>query len=223
MDINIEELREHLEQEAVVREKIRDEANNFEKATRLIVGHLNTLHSTPPSQISDLVSSAKPLLLSCREHTAQISECVPPHQFWRWKETWTRTLQTAVFAAALIEFLDSGRLISMATVNELLGIDATWKDRLYLQVEDYLHGLITLINELSRLAVNMVTMGDFNGPFKISEFVRDLFAGFSLLNLKNDSLRRRFDSIKYDMKRIEEVVYDITLRKLRPERDTELP
>lgn len=36
----------------------------------------------------------------------------------------------------------------------------------------------------SRLAVNMVTLGDFEGPFRINIFVRDLFAGFSLVNRK---------------------------------------
>lgn len=35
-----------------------------------------------------------------------------------------------------------------------------------------------------------------------------------LLNLKNDLLRKRYDSIKYDLKKIEEVVYDINIRKL---------
>ena len=62
-------------------------------------------------------------------------------------------------------------------------------------------------------------------------FVKELHAGFQLLNLKNDSLRKRFDSIKvcviwynsgklhwqdhqYDVKKIEEVVYDIALRGL---------
>lgn len=41
-------------------------------------------------------------------------------------------------------------------------------------------------------------------------------AGFRLLNLKNDSLRKRFDALKYDVKKIEEVVYDISIRGLRP-------
>jgi len=49
---------------------------------------------------------------------------------------------------------------------------------------------------------------------RISNFVKDLFSGFIMLNLKNDSLRRRFDSLKYDLKKIEEVVYDVSLRKL---------
>lgn len=66
-----------------------------------------------------------------------------------------------------------------------------------LSVEDYLHGVITMVNELvrsslglyqcsnrmfkasiqSRFAVNAVTLGDFEAPIKISIFVKDLFAG----------------------------------------------
>jgi len=80
--------------------------------------------------------------------------------------------------------------------------------------EDYLHGVITVINELSRLAVNRVTLGDFEAPLRISVFAKEVFTGFSMLNLKNDLLRRRFDSLKYDIKKIEEVVYDVSLRKL---------
>lgn len=34
------------------------------------------------------------------------------------------------------------------------------------------------------------------------------------LNLRNDALRRKFDSLKYDLKRCEDVVYDLTLRGL---------
>lgn len=34
------------------------------------------------------------------------------------------------------------------------------------------------------------------------------------LNLRNDALRRKFDSLKYDVKRCEDVVYDLTLRGL---------
>jgi hypothetical protein len=39
-------------------------------------------------------------------------------------------------------------------------------------------------------------IGDFGTPLQLSTFVKDLHAGFQLLNLKNDSLRKRFDSIK---------------------------
>lgn len=68
----------------------------------------------------------------------------------------------------------------------------------------------------SRFAVNSVTNGDYNRPIEIARFVNDLNAGFRLLNLKNDSLRKRFDGLKYAVKKVEEVVYDLTIRGLKP-------
>lgn len=66
----------------------------------------------------------------------------------------------------------------------------------------------------SRLSVNAVTAGDYNRPVRIARFIGDLDAGFRLLNLKNDSLRKRYDALKYDLKKAEEVVYDLTVRGL---------
>lgn len=82
-----------------------------------------------------------------------------------------------------------------------------------------------LTNELARLAPNAVTHGDFELPLVISSFIKDLFAGFQLLNLKNDILRKRADAVKYDVKRVEDVVYDLSLRglvKRAGEGDTEM-
>ena len=64
--------------------------------------------------------------------------------------------------------------------------------------------------------MSSVTSADYGRPYKIAEFVSELDAGFRLLNLKNDSLRKKFDGLKYDMKKIEEVVYDLTIRGLKP-------
>ena len=85
----------------------------------------------------------------------------------------------------------------------------------------------------TRLAVNSVTMGDYRQPLVISQFIKDIHAGFQILNLKNDALRRRSDSIKYSVhtrecpvqrgvtnneqvKKVEDVVYDLSLRDLIP-------
>ncbi|KAL8683187.1 MAG: hypothetical protein Q9186_000799 [Xanthomendoza sp. 1 TL-2023] len=73
-------------------------------------------------------------------------------------------------------------------------------DVFHITTEEYLHALISLIEELSRLAVNSVTLGDYQRPLQISKFVKDVHAGFQILNLKNDSLRRRSDSIKYNVR-----------------------
>jgi hypothetical protein len=71
----------------------------------------------------------------------------------------------------------------------------------------------------TRLARNAVTLGDYERPLLINQFVKDLFAGFQILNLKNDSLRRRGDGLKYRVKDVEDVVYDLSLRNLLPQKE----
>ena len=66
------------------------------------------------------------------------------------------------------------------------------------------------------MAVNAVTAGDYGRPVRIAKFIAELDAGFRLLNLKNDHLRKKFDGLKYDLKKVEEVVYDLTIRGLKP-------
>ncbi|KAL7991803.1 hypothetical protein Chor_016059 [Crotalus horridus] len=94
------------------------------------------------------------------------------------------------------------------------GVEAEREKGFHLDIEDYLSGVLTLASELSRLAVNSVTAGDYCRPLRISAFINELDSGFRLLNLKNDSLRKRYDGLKYDVKKIEEVVYDLSIRGL---------
>jgi hypothetical protein len=100
-------------------------------------------------------------------------------------------------------------------------------------VEQYLFGLLMLAGELvswrqasefptqclcaqARFAVNAVAAGDCVRPVHIHRFVSQLDQSFRLLNLKNDNLRRKFDALKYDMQKVEQVVYDLTIRQLTP-------
>ena len=68
----------------------------------------------------------------------------------------------------------------------------------------------------ARFAVNAVVSGDPGRPVRVSRFLAELDAGFRLLNLKNDMLRKRFDTLKYSVQKVEGVVYDLTIRSLVP-------
>jgi len=128
---------------------------------------------------------------------------------------------------------DPGKLLTIEEVGEILNgtsifnsracadniivpVNLKDQDAFHITIEEYLQALISLIEELARLAINSVTLGDYQRPLQISQFVKDLHAGFQILNLKNDSLRRRSDSIKYNVKKIEDIVYDLSLRNLLP-------
>ncbi|KAK9920947.1 hypothetical protein M0R45_029483 [Rubus argutus] len=89
-----------------------------------------------------------------------------------------------------------------------------------LDVEDYLVGICFMSNELPRYVVNQVTAGDYDCPRKVMMFLTDLHAAFRLLNLRNDFLRKKFDGMKYDLRRVEEVYYDVKIRGLAANGDS---
>ena len=137
---------------------------------------------------------------------------------------------------------DVGRLLTLEDVGKLFGglysphlpcpytlgftdsyqVPVNLKDRdaFHITIEEYLLGLISVIDDLGRLAVNSVTLGDTTMAVQISGFIKDLHAGFQVLNLKNDILRKRVDSIKYSVKKVEDVVYDLSLRNLIPAQES---
>lgn len=98
----------------------------------------------------------------------------------------------------------------------MLGVKCAREEGFHMDLDDYLNATLSLANELARLAVNSVVAGDYSRPVRIAAFVGELSNGFRLLNLKNDSLRKRFDALKYDVKKVEEVVYDLSIRGLKP-------
>lgn len=87
-------------------------------------------------------------------------------------------------------------------------------DKFPLDLEDFLTGLCNVSGELARLATNSVTAGDTTRPQRIAAFLADLHTGFGLLNLKNDALRKRVDGLKYDRRRVEGILYDLSVRGL---------
>ena len=46
------------------------------------------------------------------------------------------------------------------------------EDSFHITIEEYLHALVSLTEELARLAVNAVTLGDYERPLQISKFVK---------------------------------------------------
>lgn len=68
-----------------------------------------------------LLTSVEPVLFSCRDIISAIAGVIPPDQFWRWKDMWSNSMRTVVFAAALIEYLRKGSLLSLPRAAETFG------------------------------------------------------------------------------------------------------
>ena len=129
----------------------------------------------------------------------------PPY---RMHHCWQPAVQQCVQLSCLAEWCATRRLLSKAECEERLGLGAVTCD-----VDDFLLGVAGVTKELVRLAVNAVRAGNPALVHPISAFLHDLYAGLRLLNLRNDALRRRVDGVKYDVLKIEEIMYDLAVRQ----------
>ncbi|XP_012139698.1 translin isoform X2 [Megachile rotundata] len=210
---------DYLNNEEELREEIRAVVKDLDKSARDILMILQNIHSENNMEeniISQYCASARELFKDVRIKYSKLALVVPKEQYYRFHDQWRFVTQKLCFLASLIIYLEIKVLVTKETVAEMLGVKDNREDGFHLNLEDYLMGLLQLSAELSRFAINSVTNGDYNRPIEIARFVSELNAGFRLLQLKNDSLRKRFDGLKYAVKKVEEVVYDLSIRGLKP-------
>lgn len=167
------------------------------------------------SDTSKACLEARIIFEKCRKLYQTLASVVPEGQFYRFSDHWSWTTQRLVSLIALVVYIEAGFLATRDVCAEVLGLDnKQTQSGFHLDLESYLLGLLLMTNELSRFAINSVTLGDYSRVLSLQRFVADINSGFRLLNLKNDGLRKRFDSLKYDVKKIEEIVYDLSIRGL---------
>ncbi|XP_030657300.1 translin isoform X1 [Nomascus leucogenys] len=199
-------------------EEIRKVVQSLEQTAREILTLLQGVHQGAGFQdIPKRCLKAREHFGTVKTHLTSLKTKFPAEQYYRFHEHWRFVLQRLVFLAAFVVYLETETLVTREAVTEILGIEPDREKGFHLDVEDYLSGVLILASELSRLSVNSVTAGDYSRPLHISTFINELDSGFRLLNLKNDSLRKRYDGLKYDVKKVEEVVYDLSIRGFNKE------
>ncbi|CAL8389196.1 translin [Gadus morhua] len=203
-----------------IREDIRKVVQQLEQAAREILTLLQSVHQpTGFKEIPTKCAKAREMFCTVRTHMADLKTKFPAEQYYRFQEHWRFVLQRLAFLATFVGYLECEALVTREEAAKIIGIEVVREEGFHLGVEDYLAGVLIMASELSRLAVNSVTAGDYSRPLRISNFINELDSGFRLLNLKNDPLRKRYDGLKYDVKKIEEVVYDLSIRGLSKEPD----
>lgn len=215
-------------------DKFKDQVKLVDEGYRHVAKLIAPMHTDKPSSLSNIGTNVL--------HTQQFNDLkdvltslmglVNQHPYYKYNGIWSHSLQNAVYIVLLAHWLSTKQLASPQLVAETLNLridsnggNGQTNSGFDFTFEEYLHATISLINELSRLAVNSVTATAaanaqepnseaYDLPVEIDRFLKQVQAGFMALNLKNDSLRRRSDSIKYDVKKVEEIVYDLALRGL---------
>lgn len=191
-----------------IREQIRsrrDEAKiNIDVAERSISSLLIE------EDISKTVKAIKEKLSKCGPTIIGIQDVLPkePGTFYRYNDMWHNQLHAIVMISVICEFFSNNSLATIEQVKSLAGSSFT------LPPETYLFGVCNAIGELPRICMNRVILNDYVTPVRCSSFANNVFDAFKQLSFRNDALRKRFDTMKYDVKQIDEVLYDLTIRGL---------
>ncbi|KAI3943669.1 hypothetical protein MKW92_026162 [Papaver armeniacum] len=203
--------RSTLEDSGKLRERIKAVAGEIESAARFMHSGLLLVHqSRPVPEVLERAKGQIEVLKGLYSNLAEIlKEC--PGQYYRFHGEWRSETQTAVSLIVLLHWLETGDLLMHKETEAKLGLGSS---EFGLDIEDYLTGVCFMSNELPRYVVNQVTAGDYDCPRKVLNFLTELHAAFRMLNLRNDLLRRKFDGMKYDLRKVEEVYYDVKIRGL---------
>ncbi|KAK9127475.1 hypothetical protein Syun_016272 [Stephania yunnanensis] len=213
MEKQFEGFLQQLEQSGNLRDRIRAVAAEIESSTRLMHSCLLLVHqSRPIPEVTARAEAQIDVLKGLYRRLAEILRELPG-QYYRYHGDWRTETQTAISLIAFLHWLQTENLLVHSEVEQKLGLDSS---EFGLDIEDYLIGICSMSNELPRYVVNQVTTGDYDCPRKVLAFLTDLHASFRMLNLRNDFLRKKFDGMKYDLRRVEEVYYDVKIRGLAP-------
>ncbi|KAM0875169.1 hypothetical protein ACQ4PT_036975 [Festuca glaucescens] len=213
MDAQFESFRAQLDGSSALRDRIRAVVSEVESASRAATAALLLVHQPVP--LADVLGKAKLQVEVIKGLYSQLAEILKecPGQYYRYHGDWRTETQTVVSMLAFTHWLETGGLLTHAEAQEKLGLSS---GEFGLDVEDYLTGLCFMSSDFPRYVVNRVTSGDYDCPRKVLSFLTDLHASFRMLNLRNDFLRKKFDGVKYDLRRVEEVFYDVKIRGLVP-------
>lgn len=235
--------RDQLETESDLRYEIVRVVRDWDKSLREASRYLSLVHSaalagpdrTPaggsflpepqkqPQQCLTLETIAEKALLRLAESGPiylHLRARIPSGQFWRYYDMFRAQCSQVAYLACFSHWLLQTVKAPQQPVSEMLPpllLDQDGIRRLSggteCQLEEYLFGICSMSNELARFAVNCVARQEAHLLPRIQAFVGHLYSGMRLCNFKNDALRKRFDSLKYDVKRLEEIAYDLAVRQ----------
>ncbi|ODN00485.1 Translin [Orchesella cincta] len=219
----IEHYQKELDGESELRDKIRTVVKEIDRDTKKINFILLSMHSKPTEENLKVIAAKARRMFetSIRVSTTALKEVVPVGDHYKYNDHWRITFQRLAFVAATTFYLETGTVCTLRESADLIGImSAEDKEsvdfKVFLDYEDYLVGLVDMSAELSRLARNCITFGDnIAKVYSIHECMNKLTLGMHNITFKNDYLRKRYDGMKYHVKAVEEVIYDLKIRGLK--------
>lgn len=114
----------------------------------------------------------------------------------------TKNYDTGISSVAFQEYVEALVFYEFVKTNKV----PSHKD-LDVDTESYLLGLTDLTGELGRKAVHDAIKNDIASVIKVKELVEEIYGEFLKFDLRNSELRKKSDSIKWNLNKIEDLLF----------------
>ncbi len=186
--INLEKMRKEMESADKVREEVIREGRKIIKTSKTAIGAVHR----------DEIQNAEKVLVLMKEDLAKLKKTAEKSPRLMYEGIFKVAIQEYVEALSLLEFVKNGKIISYSEE--------------FVNPENYLMGLCDLSGELVRKAINSSLKEDYQMAVKIRKILGELYIEMSKFELRNGELRRKYDGIKYDMKKLDDLVFQLKMK-----------
>ncbi|ERE80331.1 translin-associated protein X-like protein [Cricetulus griseus] len=177
--------------------------------------------------MEEILTESEIKLDGVRQKILQVAQELSGEDMHQFHRAVTTGLQEYVEAVSFQHFIKTRSLISVEEINKQLtftteesktpssdGQDkqlVTW--RLKITPVDYLLGVADLTGELMRMCINSVGNGDIDTPFEVSQFLRQVYDGFSFIgNTGPYEVSKKLYTLKQSLAKVENACYALKVR-----------
>ena len=186
--INLEKIRKEMEKADKVREEVIRDGRKIIKTSKTAIGAVHR----------DELSLAETTLASMKEDLAKLKLKTDKSPRLKYEGIFKVAVQEYVEALSLLEFVKSGKIIPYGDAFD--------------DPEHYLMGLCDLSGELVRKAINSSIKENYDMAVRIRKVLEELYIEMSKFEFRNGELRRKYDGIKYDMKKLDDLVFQLKMK-----------
>jgi translin len=186
--INFEKLRKDMESHDKIREQVIRDSRKVIIASKTAIGAVHR----------DELEKAESVLETMKKDLDILKERIKKSPRLEFEGIFKVAIQEYVEALSLLEFVKNGKIVS-------------YSDE-FVDSEYYLMGLCDLSGELVRKAINSSIKENYQMAVKIRKILEEIYIEMSKFDFKNGELRRKYDGIKYDIKKLDDLVFQLKMK-----------
>ncbi|XP_044276336.1 translin-associated protein X isoform X1 [Varanus komodoensis] len=189
---------------------------------------LHRITSAPNGE--EILTESETKLDIVRQKIKQVAQELMGEDMYQYHRAISPGLQEYVEAVSFQYFIKTRSLISIEEINRQLIFTEEYKDEetkvssdcldkqhhtwiLKVSPVDYLLGVADLTGELMRMCINSVGNGDIDTPFELSQFLRQIYDGFSYIgNTGPYEVSKKLYTLKQSLAKVENACYTLKVR-----------